>query len=103
MLFYAGGHNQWRNFYTAWVLYAWKGSEKEVSQCNVFLMERHVTTFRRLQLQVTINNLVWQQINSRRYSTFAIELFGPRASCFNRVVLYTPVKRLNMYRLDIAL
>ena len=56
--------------------YAWKGSEKEVSQCNVFFMERHVTTFRHLELQVTINNLVWQQINSRQYSTFAIELFG---------------------------
>lgn len=26
--------------------------------------------------EVTNNNLVWQQINSRRYSTVAIELFG---------------------------
>ena len=76
MFFDASGHNQWRNLQTALFLYAWKGSEKEVSQCNVFFMERHVTTFGRLELQVTINNLVWQQINSRRYSTFAIELFG---------------------------
>ena len=40
MLFDAGGHNLWTNFETAWFLYAWKGSEKEVSQCNVFFMER---------------------------------------------------------------
>ena len=61
MLFDAGGHNQCINFETAWFLYAWKGSEKEVSQCNAFFIERHVTTFGRLELQVTINNLVWQQ------------------------------------------
>lgn len=39
-------------------------------------MEKHVTTFGGLELEVTNNNLVWQQINSRRYSTVAIELFG---------------------------
>ena len=39
-------------------------------------MEKHVTTFGGLELEVTNNNLVWQQINSRRYSTVAIQLFG---------------------------
>ena len=58
MLFHAGSHNQWTNFESAWFLYAWKGLENEVSQCNVFFIERHVMTFGRLELQVTINNLV---------------------------------------------
>ena len=48
----------------------------EVSQCNVFLIERHVTTLGRLELHVTINNLVWQEINSVQYSSFAIQLIG---------------------------
>ena len=48
----------------------------EVSQCNVFLIERHVTTLGRLELHVTINNLVWQEINSAQYSSFAIQLIG---------------------------
>lgn len=48
----------------------------KVSQCNVFLIERHVTTLGRLELHVTSNNLVWQEINSVQYSSFAIQLIG---------------------------
>lgn len=61
MLFDAGGHNQCTNVETAWFLDVCKGSEKEVSQCNVCFMEGDITNFGRLQLQVTINSLVWQQ------------------------------------------